>query len=98
MNWKEKIYESLTESQFKERPGWSKKAPKPKNKWAPRGRTKYSKKGQESRKASARNWSEKDPENVLPKHGLLGSSPPRVVISARGTRNPNTGEVIKKRR
>jgi len=95
MNWKEKIYESLTESQFKERPGWSKKAPKPKNKWAPHGRDKYSKKGQESRKASARNWSEKDPEGVDPKNPRRGMAP---TIHASGSRSRSTGEPIKKRR
>ena len=97
VSWLDRIYESLTEHQFKERPGWSKEAPKPKSRWAPRGRTKYSKKGHESKKAAAKTWSFKDPEGVLPKRGLSGRGK-RVNISARGARNPHTGEVIKKRR
>ena len=95
MNWKERIYGSLVEHQFKERPGWSKKKPKPKNIWAPRGRTKYSKKGGESKKAGAENWSWKDPEGVDPKNPHRTGYEP--TIHASGPRNRRTGEKIKKK-
>ena len=103
MNYQEIIFYMLTEQkakvdehQFKERPGWSKKKPKPKNKWAPRGRTKYSKKGEESKKTSRERWSWRDPEGVDPKNPHRTGSEP--TIHARGLRNRRTGEKIKKKR
>jgi hypothetical protein len=86
----------IKEHQFKERPGWSKKKPKPKNKWAPRGRTKYSKKGEESKKTSRERWSWRDPEGVDPKNPHRTGYEP--TIHASGLRNRRTGEPIKKKR
>ena len=86
MNWQDRIYESLTEGhQFS----------KQQTRSGMKVSGHHDLRAQQSKKAAAKNWAEKDPEGVDPRNPLRGQLP---TIHASGPRNPRTGARIKKRR
>ncbi len=87
MNWKQRIYENLTEGhQFS----------KQKTRSGRKVKGRHDPRAQQATRAAARNWSEKDPEGVDPENPFRTGLEP--TIHASGLRNRRTGARIKKRR